>query len=469
MLPGGMMMWLLDRFCRFVYRHAERVVVLSPGFRRTLIQRGVAADRLNVIYNWAPSQPAPPQWSRREDSQFTVVFAGTIGLAQGLDAVLSAAARCAVTIPRARFLFVGGGIDRDRLKRLAAEMELTNVEFLERRSYAAAQEILETADALLVHLKDDSLFGITIPSKTQAYLAAGRPIVMAVRGDAADLVMRAGAGVLAEPGNPESIAEAVRRLAEMPAAERNRMGFAGRKFYESELAIDRAVEKFDVVFREAVDLGLDRDSRAAQPSSIKRLLDIVMALTMLLLFWPVIAVVAIAVRLKLGSPVLFRQVRPGWEGRPFCMFKFRTMHDTRARDGRPLPDSERLTGFGRFLRRTSLDELPELWNVLTGDMSLVGPRPLLMDYLDYFTESEKRRFSVRPGITGWAQIHGRNCASWDERLARDVWYVEHWSLGLDLRILAATVRQVLCAESVVEDPHSTMLNLDEERRRCAVP
>jgi lipopolysaccharide/colanic/teichoic acid biosynthesis glycosyltransferase len=148
------------------------------------------------------------------------------------------------------------------------------------------------------------------------------------------------------------------------------------------------------------------------------------------------------------------------------MLKFRTMGDARAPDGRLLPDGLRLTALGRFLRRTSLDELPELWNVLTGDMSLVGPRPLLMDYFDFFTERERLRFSMPPGITGWAQTHGRNHAPWDARLERDVWYVEHWSFGLDLRILAATVRQVLRAESVVEDPHSIMLDLDEERGRC---
>ncbi|HYW45063.1 MAG TPA: sugar transferase [Bryobacteraceae bacterium] len=452
---------LLDRFCRFVYRHADRVTVVTAGFRRALIERGVAADRVDVIYNWAPEQqpePLQPILHRNAEDGFHVVFAGTMGLAQGLDAVLEAAARCVASVPRARFRFVGGGVDADRLERRAREMRLANVEFLGRQPLAATQAILHAADALLVHLKDDPLFAITIPSKTQAYLAAGRPIVMAVRGDAADLVIRAGAGVTAEPGNPESIAEAVRKLAEMPAAERDRMGRAGREFYERELAIGCAVAKFDALFREA---------GPCRAPFRKRLFDISVALTVLLTLWPLMAIVALAVRLRLGSPILFRQLRPGWNGRPFRMLKFRTMGDACAPSGRPLPDGQRLTGLGRFLRRLSLDELPELWNVLTGDMSLVGPRPLLMDYCDFFTSREKLRFRMPPGITGWAQIHGRNRSPWDERLERDVWYVEHWSFALDLRILAATARQVLRAESVVEDPRSLMLNLDEERGPCA--
>ena len=362
--------------------------------------------------------------------------------------------RTTALVPRARFRFVGGGVDADRLERRAREMRLPNVEFLGRQPLAATQAILHAADALLVHLKDDPLFAITIPSKTQAYLAAGRPIVMAVRGDAADLVARAGAGVVAQPGNPESIAEAVRRLAEMPAPERDRMGRAGREFYERELAIGPAVERFDAVFREA---------GPGRAPFRKRLLDIAVALTALLALWPLMAVIALAVRLKLGSPVLFRQLRPGWKGRPFRMLKFRTMRDACAPDGRPLPDGQRLTGLGRFLRRTSLDELPELWNVLRGDMSLVGPRPLLMKYLPFYTEQERIRFTVRPGITGWAQINGRNYSRWDDRLRNDIFYVQNWCLFFDVRILLRTAIQVFYRRDIAVDANSVLPDLSEER------
>jgi lipopolysaccharide/colanic/teichoic acid biosynthesis glycosyltransferase len=162
------------------------------------------------------------------------------------------------------------------------------------------------------------------------------------------------------------------------------------------------------------------------------------------------------VRVALGAPVLFRQRRPGRDGRPFTLVKFRTMRDAVDANGRALEDAARLTRFGSLLRATSLDELPELWNVLRGDMSLVGPRPLLMEYLPRYTATQQRRHDVRPGITGWAQVNGRNATSWEERLAQDVWYVEHQSFALDLRILLRTVRQVVIADGVAQAGHVTM-------------
>ena len=198
--------------------------------------------------------------------------------------------------------------------------------------------------------------------------------------------------------------------------------------------------------------------------SMKRLIELVIASTSLLLLGPIIAVIAVAIRINMGSPVLFRQVRPGYMQKPFTLLKFRTMRLAIDPDGKDLPDNERLTTLGRFLRKTSLDELPQLWNVSRGDISLVGPRPLLERYIPYFNERERLRFSVKPGITGWAQIHGRNEASWDKRLENDVWYVEHWSLGLDLKILVLTIKKVLSGKGVLVDAQSVMLDLDEERK-----
>ncbi len=196
----------------------------------------------------------------------------------------------------------------------------------------------------------------------------------------------------------------------------------------------------------------------------KRAIDLVIAGVLLIVLSPVFLVVAASIRLTMGSPVLFRQVRPGLHGRPFTMLKFRTMTDARDASGRHLPDSQRLTRLGRWLRATSLDEFPELVNVLKGDMSLVGPRPLLMRYMPYFTDRERIRFAVRPGITGLAQVSGRNALPWDERLELDVRYVEEWSLGLDFRILWMTVRNVLRRSGVEVDPTQVMLDFDEERR-----
>lgn len=189
---------------------------------------------------------------------------------------------------------------------------------------------------------------------------------------------------------------------------------------------------------------------------VKRIFDIVLALIALILLAPVLAFVAWQIRLKLGSPVLFRQVRPGLRGQPFKMFKFRTMRDAVDADGIPLPDSERMSPFGNFLRSASLDELPELWNVLKGDMSLVGPRPLLMEYLPLYSPEQARRHEVRPGVTGWAQINGRNALSWDEKFKLDVWYVDHQSLWLDLKILLLTVKKVFVREGISAAGEATM-------------
>lgn len=189
---------------------------------------------------------------------------------------------------------------------------------------------------------------------------------------------------------------------------------------------------------------------------LKRVLDITVSLAALIVLSPVLLLTALLVARNLGRPVLFRQVRPGLHGRPFTILKFRTMRDATDTSGRSLPDAERLTDFGRRLRSTSLDELPELINVLRGEMSLVGPRPLIMEYLDRYTPEQARRHEVRPGITGWAQVNGRNAVDWNERFAMDVWYVDNQSLWLDLRILWLTVRTVLAREGVSAQGHATM-------------
>ncbi|MEO8286220.1 MAG: sugar transferase [Chloroflexota bacterium] len=188
----------------------------------------------------------------------------------------------------------------------------------------------------------------------------------------------------------------------------------------------------------------------------KRILDLAIVIPLTVVLSPVAAAVAIMVRLKLGSPVLFRQRRPGLDGKPFTLLKFRTMTSARDRSGRLLPDAERITPFGHFLRASSLDELPEFFNVLKGDMSLVGPRPLLMQYLERYSPEQMRRHNARPGITGWAQVNGRNAISWEEKFALDCWYIDNVSLLLDLRILLRTVRQVIRREAISHEGHATM-------------
>jgi len=189
---------------------------------------------------------------------------------------------------------------------------------------------------------------------------------------------------------------------------------------------------------------------------LKRLLDIVIASTALILLSPLYAYVAYKVKKNLGSPVLFRQIRPGLHGKPFEMIKFRTMKDAIDERGNPLPDSERLTPFGKMLRSSSLDEMPELWNVIKGDMSIVGPRPLLMEYLPLYNKEQAKRHDVRPGMTGHAQVNGRNAISWEQKFKLDTWYVENRSLWLDFKIMLQTVKKVIAKDDINEAGEATM-------------
>lgn len=189
---------------------------------------------------------------------------------------------------------------------------------------------------------------------------------------------------------------------------------------------------------------------------LKRAFDIAASASALVILSPVLAITAYKVKKELGSPVLFRQTRPGLHGKPFEMIKFRTMKDATDKEGNALPDSERLTEFGKKLRASSLDELPELWNVLKGDMSLVGPRPLLMEYLPLYNAEQAKRHNVRPGVTGYAQVNGRNSLSWEDKFKLDTWYVEHQSFLLDMKILLKTVKKVLIKDGINEAGEATM-------------
>lgn len=446
-----------------VYRRVDEIVVLSEGFRERLIARGMERTKVTVIHNWnAEDQIESGDVSGTLRTQlglegkFIVAFAGTMGRAQALETVLDTA-ELAHHDPRVHFVLVGAGTEAASLRKEAERRALDNVTFLTRRPASEIGQVLSMADALLVHLKSDPLFEITVPSKTQAYLMSGRPILMGVRGDAARIVQAAEAGVAFEPENPASLLAAIERLRGSSDDQLNAMGERGRGYYAERLSLRAGAGRFNVV--------LTRAARATyRYRRTKRAMDIAGASVSLVLGAIPMAVIALLARLRLGTPVIFRQTRPGRGGVPFTLLKFRTMTDERNGDGELLPDSERLTAFGAFLRKSSLDELPELWNVLRGDMSLVGPRPLLMRYTDFFTESEARRLDVPPGITGLAQVNGRNTTFWNERLALDTWYVEHLSPLLDVQILLRTFGQVLQRQGVEVDPESVMRNLDDERR-----
>ena len=196
--------------------------------------------------------------------------------------------------------------------------------------------------------------------------------------------------------------------------------------------------------------------RSRVRATTKRVFDLTVVLPLLLPLFPIWALIAIAIRITMGAPILFHQLRPGYKGRAFMLYKFRTMRDTRDKNGELLPDADRMTKTGRFLRASSFDELPQLLNVMRGEMSLVGPRPLLMEYMERYSPEQARRHEVKPGITGWAQVNGRNALSWEEKFALDVWYVDHQSLWLDIKILWLTLVKVLRRDGISQDGHATM-------------
>lgn len=471
MMKNAVLLRMLERWCRSEYASPDRLVVLSPGFKRNLEARAIPGDKIDVVYNWCDETsltvPPPDKELAKQlgfAGRFNIVFAGTMGIVQSLDAVLAAAKQLSQQDPGILFTFVGGGVEVDRLKKASAA--LPNVQFLPRQPLEEIGRILSISDALLVHLADDPLFSITIPSKIQAYMYAGRPILCGIRGDAADLVRQAKAGVSFTPEDPDSLVDAILKLRKLPAEDRERMGADGRAYYRQHLSLSAGVEQLEKVLERTVarpavvarpNFGPGCSRNAAWSYFFwKRVLDIVVASAGLLLLSPFLLLIALAIRLTMGGPVLFRQRRPGLHGQSFTIYKFRTMSDGRRADGTVLPDNQRLSALGKFLRATSLDELPELFNVLCGEMSLVGPRPLLMQYLERFTPEQARRHEVKPGITGWAQIQGRNAISWDEKFRLDIWYVDHPSFWLDIKILFRTLWTVVQRQGVNASSEVTM-------------
>ena len=446
---------------RTAYAFADQAVALAPGIRDGIAARGVLAERIALVPNGCdfelfdgvesehPSVLAP---DRIEHGDLVAVFTGAHGKANGLDAVVAAAReldrRGRTDI---RLLLIGSGSEKARLMSEAEGVRsLVFADPLPKRRLAA---IVRGADVGLQILADVEAFREgTSPNKFFDYLAARKPVLINYPGWLARFVEDAGCGWVCPPGDAGAMADALEAAAADRAGARAR-GEAGRA------AAERAFGRADLAsaFAETLEAANACDqARRALRAPLKRLMDVTLAAAALVLLSPVIAVVALMVRAKLGSPVLFRQVRPGLAGRPFRLLKFRTMRDATDREGNPLPDEARLTAFGRMLRATSLDELPSLWNIVRGDLSLVGPRPLLMEYLPLYSPEQARRHAVRPGLTGWAQVNGRNAVSWPERFRLDVWYVDNRTLGLDLKIILMTVGKVLKRESVSAADHVTM-------------
>jgi glycosyltransferase involved in cell wall biosynthesis/lipopolysaccharide/colanic/teichoic acid biosynthesis glycosyltransferase len=446
---------------RLAARCSDLVLSQNEEDVATAIREGIIpAERIRLLGNgidlrrFDPDRLNADSWMRTRsalgiDTEAPVVgFVGRLVAEKGIHELLAAARQVRDAMPSVRFLLVGGA---DTEKADHVTPDVARRFGLEEACIFAGQrqDMPELYQAMDVFVLPSHREGF--PRAPMEASAMGVPCVVTDIRGCRQAVAHERNGLLVGVGDVDALASAIRRLLQEPARAR-RLGEEGRRRAREEFDEQRV---FATVLAEYDRLLARHRRRQAAPGSaltrgLKNVLDRAGAAVGLIVGLPVLATLALIVRSTLGSPVFFRQSRPGLDGVPFEVIKFRTMRDG---DG---GDAERLTGFGRFLRSTSLDELPELWNVLRGEMSLVGPRPLLTQYLDRYTADQKRRHDVKPGMTGWAQVNGRNALEWDEKFALDLWYVDNWSLGLDLRILVRTVVAVLTRRGISARGSATM-------------
>jgi lipopolysaccharide/colanic/teichoic acid biosynthesis glycosyltransferase/glycosyltransferase involved in cell wall biosynthesis len=464
-IRNPLVLMLMDWLEFAAYRSANLCIALSPGIAQGILRRGVPASRVVTAPNgcdlelFAPDAAQPlPEIPGLPLDNFVAAFTGAHGVANGLGAVLDAAAELH---RRGRndivLVFIGDGKEKPALIEKARREKLDNCLFVDPMpKKALAQFLCRRANVGLMILANVPAFYYgTSPNKFFDYLASGLPVLVNYPGWMAEMVTAQGAGVVIPPQDRAAFADALMQMADARAATAA-MGLRGRKFAQGEFSRAELAQRCVAVLESAA-----LDMRSLNGTSAyglwgKRALDLLALFAASPIVLPVVIVTALVVRLQMGRPVFFRQVRPGYKAKPFTLLKFRTMNSARDDHGRLLPDEKRLTKFGKLLRRCSGDELPQLWNVLKGEMSFVGPRPLLMQYLDRYTPEQARRHEVKPGVTGWAQVNGRNALSWEERFQLDIWYVDHRSFGLDLKIIARTIAKIFLREGISQKGHATM-------------
>lgn len=451
---------------RTAYRNAEAVVALAPGIANGVARTGYLRERIATIPNGCDLDlfgdgevvhPADLRPDLFTSDDFVAIFAGAHGRANGLDALLPVATLLAARGRNdIRLLLVGDGATKASLREEAARKGLSGLVFLDPIPKQELAKLIRGCDIGLQLLANiPAFYDGTSPNKFFDYLAAGRSVLINYPGWLARAVGNADCGWTVPPDEPHAFVEALIDAADhrdVRTARGRRASLLARTDYDREQLAAQLCATLEAVENHA------RLRRKISRS--KRIFDVIAALSVMILLSPFLVAITLYLLCLQGRPVLFRQIRPGLGGRPFILRKFRTMRTPSSSPDEPNSDADRLTPIGRLLRSTSLDELPELWNILKGEMSFVGPRPLLMQYLLRYRGDQPRRHDVLPGLTGWAQINGRNRISWDEKFALDLWYIRNRSMLLDFRILLMTIVKVLRREAVSEEDHPTAREFD---------
>jgi len=462
---------MLNALKRLMYRSGDHCLALESSIKDALLSYGVAEGVITVSPDGCDSGlfrvPADHGAVLLETYPHLqggplVVYAGRLDAAHGVGYFVHIAAAVRAIDPAIRFLICGSGPAREEIRAEALHLGVLEQNFWFMPSLPK-QRMPELLSAATVSM---SLFDRSQTGRLKSFakmfdaLAAGKPLVLNHSGAHVDLVESRGAGLILSSDDIETAArdladfvrddEALRRAGEQAAA------LADSRFNRDKLA-----SEYRALLETVAQADPAPQRRTRRGLALKRVFDFVLAVFALLVLSPVLVILALVIMMTMGWPILFSQVRPGLGGKPFRLVKFRTMENTEDGAGNLLPDGERMSALGRFLRRTSLDELPELINVLKGDMSLVGPRPLLMEYLPYYDTNQARRHTVRPGMTGLAQVNGRNALTWEEKFELDVWYVDNRSLWLDVKTLCRTVWVVITGRGVSAPGHDSMPRFDE--------
>jgi lipopolysaccharide/colanic/teichoic acid biosynthesis glycosyltransferase len=463
--------WLARLGEQLAYRSAQCIIALSPGIKEAAIRKGVDEERIRVVPQGCDLEffrehgNNTEKFLERHSDLATgplVTYSGPLNRPNDANYVVRVAAEMRDIDPEVRFLMFGNGDDTHNVRALAEHSGVLgeNLWILPPPTKADRVTVLK-ASALTLSIVADSPLLHHYPSECVAdALAAGCPIALNHAGWQATLIESRGAGLALPARDPAAASrEMSEYLADTDGLRRAREQASA--LAETRFNADKLAGEHRAALEDMATIYSAQTRRRNRSLFIKRVFDLVISTLALTLTAPVMLAISIAVFVKMGRPVFFLQQRPGWKGQPFRLIKFRTMSSTGDGQGSATTDSERMTPLGQILRKTSLDELPELINVVQGDMSLVGPRPLLMEYLPYYSPEQARRHDVRPGLTGLAQVKGRNALTWEDKFALDVTYVDTRSFWLDLRILLETIPVVWGGKGVAAEGHATMPRFDE--------